>query len=75
VEVVALVDDFLRAGAARSEAKSSRLPYAPSDVLSSSREIDRSTSEVIRARDATHEAVAYSRATTAGEMEARNTGQ
>ena len=72
MEVVALLYDFLRSGAVRTDA------LDPCDVRRSGKrrwaanEIDRAASEVPRARDATHSAVALRRAATAGDTEPRN---
>jgi len=65
--VVSFVEDFLGSCTALAESHVWGESESGSDVVSSSREIDRSTSEVIRARDSTHLAVAKRRAAAAGE--------
>jgi hypothetical protein len=73
--MVALVEDFDGPGAAGSDPLGRRRFVESPERLERPREVPRAALEVVRARDATHCAVASRSATTAGETYARMLGQ
>ncbi len=66
MEVVSLVYGFFRAGASRGDSLRPRVREPVSDRRATAREVERASSEVIRARDATHSAIALRSAPTGG---------
>lgn len=73
--MVALVYDLFGSGASVGDALGARRSGSSDKECPTAREVDSASSEVVRARDATHSAIALRTAPTGGRSEARMSGK